>query len=54
MPERQPTFEPEILQQEMPRSLKIQAKCLDDLPNEILLIIFAKLSLNKLEKDFDL
>ena len=48
MPERQPTFEPEILQQEMPKSLKIQAKCLEDLPNEILLMIFAKLSLKNL------
>ena len=48
MPERQPTFEPEIVQQEMPKSLKIQAKCLDDLPNEILLIIFAKLSFKNL------
>ena len=43
MPERQLTFE-----QEMPKSLMIQAKCLDDLPNEILLMIFARLSFKNL------
>jgi hypothetical protein len=48
MPERQPTFESEELQQEMTKSLKNQAKGLYDLPNEVLLIIFAKLSLKKL------
>jgi len=48
MPERQSTFEPEILQQEMPKTLRFQTKCLDDLPNEILIIIFAKLSFKNL------
>ena len=48
MSKRQSTFEPDELPHEMAKSSKIQAKGIHDLPDEVLLKIFAKLSLKNL------
>ena len=48
MSKRQSTFEIDELPREMPKSSKIEAKDIHDLPDEVLLKIFAKLSLKNL------